>query len=439
MLYLSTQGGHESDISSALMQGLSPDGGLYVPEELPSINASQLSSETIPSFAVDLLSPFFENSSLSPVLGEICRDALNFPIPLHSLETKNGNLAVLEVFHGPTAAFKDVGARFLAACMEKILPEFSISDARPVTILVATSGDTGGAVASAFHRRAGVRVGVLFPKDQVSPRQKHQLTCWDGNIRSFEVDGSFDDCQTLVKAAFTNPELNRVHRFSAANSINIGRLLPQAVYPGIASLQYWRAHGSRPNFIVPTGNLGNAMACIWAKGMGMPIGDIVLATNSNRTIADFLATGHYETRPSIPTLASAMDVGAPSNMERLRHLFPDLGSLRTAVECYPVHDQAIRSQIAKDYDRFGRLWCPHTATGFWAYDNLPESRRLDKAWIVVATAHPAKFNNIVQGIVNLKEIEVPSSLASLFGLPAQFEPLRAELGAFSEALARWDE
>ncbi len=438
MLYVSTKGGHKIDIVGALMQGLSPDGGLYVPKELPNINASQLHSETIPGFAVDLLSPFFEGSSLAPVLGEICRDALNFPIPLHSLETENGDLAVLEVFHGPTAAFKDVGARFLAACMERILPELSVLDKRPVTILVATSGDTGGAVASAFHRRAGVRVGVLFPKDQVSPRQKHQLTCWDGNIRSFEVDGSFDDCQALVKAAFTDPELSRAYRFSAANSINIGRLLPQAVYHGISSLQYWQAHGSRPNFIVPTGNLGNAMACIWAKGMGMPIGDIVLATNSNLTIANFLATGHYETRSSVPTLASAMDVGAPSNMERLRHLFPDFGSLRAAIECYPVPDQAIRSQIAKDYGRFGRLWCPHTATGFWAYDNLPESRRLDKAWIIVATAHPAKFNNIVEEIVNLKEIEAPSSLASLLELPVQFEPLGTDLKTLGEALAQWD-
>jgi len=307
-----------------------------------------------------------------------------------------------------------------------------------VTILVATSGDTGGAVASAFHRRGGMRVGVLFPKDQVSPRQKHQLTCWGDNIRSFEVDGSFDDCQALVKAAFTDSELAKTNRFSAANSINIGRLLPQVVYHSVASLRHWRGRGNRANFIIPTGNLGNAMACVWAKGMGMPIGDIILATNSNRAIADFLVTGNYEARSSIPTLASAMDVGDPSNMERLRNLFQDFGELRAAVECYSVQDYGIRAQIAKDHELFGRLWCPHTATGFWVYDHLPEGRRLDQAWIVVATAHPAKFNNIIQEIVGTKEVPVPSSLAELLSLPTQFEPLAAEFKAFGAALARWE-
>ena len=193
---------------------------------------------------------------------------------------------MLELFHGPTAAFKDVGARFLAAFMERALPRFP--DQRPLTILVATSGDTGGAVAAAFHKRRGIRVGVLFPKGQVSPRQQHQLTCWGDNIRAFEVDGSFDDCQALVKAAFTDPGLKQRHRLSAANSINIGRLLPQAAYHAAASLWHWRKHGTAASSIVPTGNLGNGMACVWARAMGLPIGEVVFAVNANRTIPDFL-------------------------------------------------------------------------------------------------------------------------------------------------------
>ncbi|NIW23742.1 MAG: threonine synthase, partial [Gammaproteobacteria bacterium] len=375
MKYLSTGGGHETDLVGAIMQGLAPDGRLYVPEALPHFDPAAIEADSIPEIATILLEPFFANSALAPVLGEICRDALNFPIPLRSLDARDGPVAVLELFHGPTAAFKDVGARFLAASMERALPGLDAGDSRPLTILVATSGDTGGAVAAAFHGRAGFRVGVLFPKGQVSPRQQHQLTCWGDNVRSFEVDGSFDDCQALVKGAFGDPTISSAHRLGAANSINVGRLLPQVVYHAAASLWYWRAHDVTVNFIVPTGNLGNAMACIWARALGMPIGEIILATNANRTIPEFLATGDWQPRPSIPTLASAMDVGDPSNMERLRHLYPALTDLRERIEAYPVDDDAIREQIARDYERYGDIWCPHTATAFRAYDELPAASR----------------------------------------------------------------
>ncbi|NNC63471.1 MAG: threonine synthase, partial [Gammaproteobacteria bacterium] len=395
MKYLSTGGGHETDLVGAIMQGLAPDGRLYVPEALPQFDPAAVEVDSIPEIAATLLEPFFDDSALAPSLGEICRDALNFPIPLRALESRDGPVAVLELFHGPTAAFKDVGARFLAASMERALPELDASDTRPLTILVATSGDTGGAVAAAFHGRPGFRVGVLFPKGQVSPRQQHQLTCWGGNIRSFEVDGSFDDCQALVKGAFGDPVISATHRLGAANSINVGRLLPQVVYHAAASLWYWREHGVTPNFIVPTGNLGNAMACIWARAIGMPIGQIILATNANRTIPDYLATGDWQPRASIQTLASAMDVGDPSNMERLAHLYPAFADLRDRVEACPVDDDAIRGQIARDYERHGDIWCPHTATGFRAYDALPAASKRD-AWIVAATAHPAKFDNIVE-------------------------------------------
>jgi threonine synthase len=436
MRYFSTKGGHETGLIGAMLQGLAPDGSLYIPEELPRFDPSQIRGETVAEIGTELLAPFFADSALADSLEAICHDALNFPVPLTALPVEKGELSVLELFHGPTVAFKDVGARFLAAAMERALPTLLPADDRPLTILVATSGDTGGAVAAAFHRRQGMRVGVLFPKDQVSPRQQHQLTCWGDNVRSFEVDGSFDDCQAMVKAVFTDPEVSARHRLSAANSINVGRLLPQVVYHAAASLWHHRAQGTSAGFIVPAGNLGNALACIWARAMGMPIGAIILATNANRTIPDFLATGDWQPRPSIQTLASAMDVGDPSNMERLRHLVPDFGELRQAVEAYPVEDAAIRQQIAKDFTRFERAWCPHTATALWVYDQLPQSRREHEPWIVVATAHPAKFDNIVEDVIGTA-VPVPPELAALLELPAQCEPLQAEATALARALDDW--
>jgi threonine synthase len=436
MRYLSTQGGHETDLVGAMLQGLAPDGSLYVPEELPRFDPDKIRGETVAQIGTELLAPFFVASPLADSLEAICHDALNFPVPLERLAVEQGDLAVLELFHGPTAAFKDFGARFLAAAMERALPGLKPADSRPLTILVATSGDTGGAVAAAFHRRPGMRVGVLFPKDQVSPRQQHQLTCWGDNVRSFEVDGSFDQCQAMVKSVFTDPDVNARHRLSAANSINVGRLLPQVVYHAAASLWHYRERGTPASFIVPAGNLGNALACIWARAIGMPIGAIILATNTNRTIPDYLATGDWQPRASIQTLASAMDVGDPSNMERLRHLIPDFGELRHAVEAYPVEDLAIRQQIAKDFRQRGRVWCPHTATAFWVYDQLPQARRSAEPWILVATAHPAKFDNIVEEIIG-SAVPVPPELAALLDLPAHCEAMPPQASALVQALDDW--
>ncbi|HXS80704.1 MAG TPA: threonine synthase, partial [Gammaproteobacteria bacterium] len=306
MRYLSTRGAHGTGLVDAVMRGLAADGGLYVPDELPRLEASAVRGESLAEIAAEVLAPFFEGSGLEEELATICGDAFDFPLPLKEL-TANGELSVLELFHGPTAAFKDIGARFLAALMERALR--GSTDSRPLTILVATSGDTGGAVAAAFHRRNGIRVGVLFPKGQVSPRQQHQLTCWGDNIRAFEVDGTFDACQALVKGAFTDAGLQRRHRLTAANSINIGRLLPQLAYHAAASLWHWRRHGTAAGSIVPSGNLGNGMACVWSRAIGMPVREIVLAVNANRTIPDYLSTGQWQPRPSVATLASAMDVG----------------------------------------------------------------------------------------------------------------------------------
>lgn len=437
MNFISTRGGQTADLVGAVMQGLASDGGLFVPDELPSFDPDSIQAESFPDIAASLIAPFFAGSALAGELTELCRDALDFPLVLKELEAASGRLSVLELFHGPTAAFKDVGARFLAAFIERARPGLDAADARPITILVATSGDTGGAVAAAFHRRSGIQVGVFFPKGQVSPRQQHQLCCWGDNVRSFEVDGSFDDCQALVKTAFRDPELNTRLRLSAANSINLGRLLPQAAYHAAASLWHYRQHGERLNMIVPSGNLGNGLACIWARAMGMPIGRIVLAVNENLTIPDYLSTGEYRPRPSKATLASAMDVGDPSNMERLRQLIPDFAELRQAIQSHPVDDNQIRQQIASDYKRYGEIWCPHTATGFHCYDHLSEAERTDAAWAVCATAHPAKFESIVEPVIG-RAIEVPPALASILELPAQSEPLQPNIAALRSAVAGWN-
>ena len=436
MRFRSTRGGQDSDLTGAILQGLAADGGLFVPEFLPQVDAASIEGESLAEIASTLLAPYFAGSDLASELPGICRDALDFPVVLKDLRGEPEALAVLELFHGPTAAFKDVGARFLAALLERIAQGRTDPEERPLTILVATSGDTGGAVAAAFHKRPGMRVGVFFPRGQVSPRQRHQLCCWGGNVRSFEVDGSFDDCQALVKAAFRDPALNASLRLTAANSINLGRLLPQVAYHAAAALWHFRRHGRRLSAIVPTGNLGNGVACVWARAMGMPIDRILLAVNANQTIPDFLSTGQWRARPSKATLASAMDVGNPSNMERLLDLCPELGDVRAAVAAYPVDDDGIRAQIARDYARFGEIWCPHTATGFHAYDGLPEAARRGSAWCVCATAHPAKFETIVEPIVG-HAVEVPPSLAAILRLPAESIPLAPRLEALRPALADW--
>ena len=413
----------------ALAQGLAPDGGLYVPTEWPRVQAGSFTGrESLAGIGAKLLAPFVAGDPLAPSLSAITAEAFDFPAPVVALGG-SGRLAVLELFHGPTAAFKDFGARFLAAC----LPRVRGPAARPLTILVATSGDTGGAVAAAFHGRPGIEVGVLFPKGLVSPTQERQLTCWGGNVRSFSVRGTFDDCQRLVKQAFLDRQWQEERALSSANSINLGRLLPQAVYYAAASLAVFRTHGERASFIVPSGNLGNAVACIWARRLGLPIADVVLAHNANRTVPDFLDTGEWRPRASVATLASAMDVGNPSNMERLRSLYPELSEIRCAVSACTVEDEAIRARIRTGYRELGQVWCPHTATAAEAHARLPAQRRDSGRWVLVGTAHPAKFREIVEPLIG-REVAVPESLARLFARPSQCTQIDASLASLRDAL-----
>jgi len=408
--------------SAAITRGLAADGGLYVPDAMPTMKWPAGPVPPLAEVATRFLGPFFEGDPLHDQLGAICHDAFNFPV--HMVPLANEPVSMLELFHGPTAAFKDFGARFLAACFARL--EASHDD--PLTILVATSGDTGGAVAAAFHGRDGVAVDVLFPRGQVSPRQEHQLTCWGDNVRAFRIDGPFDACQRLVKEAFVDGGLNARRRLSSANSINLGRLLPQASYYVWASLVQRHATGIDPSFVIPTGNLGNGLACVWAQQCGAPIDRIHFATNDNRTVPRFFDGEPWAPSASVATLANAMDVGNPSNMERLRDLFGD-DQLRERYSASFVDDDAISKQIVHDDRERGQVLCPHTATAMHAYDHhLDASVRADRHWVIVATAHPAKFETVVEPLIG-RTIEVPANLKTLLDLPSHAIDLPAQLDA----------
>jgi threonine synthase len=432
MMYQSTRGAPPVTLDLALVKGIADDGGLFLPQSLPALGAEDFAAaQTIQDVARIILTPFFADSVLAPDLDEIIAETFHFDIPLSPLNVAEGYCGLLELYHGPTAAFKDVGAGFLAACLARLEGNRD----NPLTILVATSGDTGGAVAAAFNNREGMRVAILYPDGRVSDRQAHQLTCWGNNVLSLSVNGSFDDCQALVKNALANEVLAAKHRFSSANSINIGRLLPQSIYYAHASIMHWRATGHAPSFVIPTGNLGNAFACYLAREVGLPIGDIVLATNANRLIVDFLDGSTWAPRASIQTLASAMDVGNPSNMERLRCQGGEAIDLREQVRAVSVSDDDIRAEIGRNFTEFGLATCPHTATASYVWRNLSDDERRDKDWILVATAHPAKFEQIVEQIVG-ENIPIPEELAAILSRERRFVKIEPDADAFAAALEK---
>jgi threonine synthase len=416
-------------LSEAIARGLAPDGGLYIPTRLPAVDPAGFAGVTaLPDIARGALGGFFDGDRLQPALGEIAQAALGLNAPTTAVLGAADPLFALELYHGPTAAFKDFGARFLAESLQRL----EASGPSPMTILVATSGDTGGAVAAAFHRRPWVRVVILYPAGLVSPRQEQQLTCWGDNVSALRIAGTFDDCQRLVKEAFSDSALSGRHRFSSANSINIGRLLPQMAYYVASSLDVERRTRAKASYIIPAGNLGNAFAAVWARALGFPIERIILAHNINRTVPDFLQSGVWQPRPSIATLASAMDVGNPSNMERIRALYPSLTEIREQLSADSVDDATIRARIGEDFMHYGREWCPHTATAAEVYSRLAPGER-HRPWVLVATAHPAKFNEIVEPIIG-KPVAIPESLDRLLRLPQRAVDLPPTLGALAAAL-----
>ena len=414
-------------LSEAIAAGLAPDGGLYVPEHLPKLSPQDFNPHgALADTAATLLAPFFTGDALANELPAICAEALTFPTPLRALP-QHPKTSVLELFHGPTAAFKDVGARFLATCLRRLRGDTT----QPLTILVATSGDTGAAVGAAFHRQPGVEVVILYPDGRVSPRQAHQLGCFGDNVQALRVQGRFDDCQRMVKAALNDAALQAQSPLSSANSISLGRLLPQMSYYAHASLAWWRKHHEPLNFVIPTGNLGNALAAVWVRQMGLPIGQIRLACNANTTLPDFFAGNDYAPREAIATLANAMDVGAPSNFERLRWTYPQASELRAQLKAQSVDDATIRATITKHAIEHSEVFCPHTATAMHVLDTLRAAGD-GGSWAVVATAHPAKFESVVEPLIG-RPIVVPDALAAMLQRSASAESLLAENGA----LRKW--
>ncbi|MEA1941975.1 MAG: threonine synthase [Pseudomonadota bacterium] len=426
MLYRSTRG-QSPDVTAdtALRAGAAPDGGLYLPETLPRFDSQDFGgTRGLGDLGGRLLQPFFAGSPLEPAIPDICQDAFDFPAPRIRPGGHDAGPEVLELFHGPTGAFKDFGARFLFRCFSAL----GQSEDAPITVLVATSGDTGGAVGCAAEGVPGVRAVILFPKGRISAFQEHQLCCWKPPVSAVRVDGDFDACQAMVKAAFADPALSGQHKLTSANSISIGRLLPQMVYWSRAALDVYRQTGEKPGLVVPTGNLGNAFAAILARACGLPIGPVVLATNANTTLSDWFASGRYEARPSLATIANAMDVGAPSNFERLAG-FED-GDIAGVAR---IDDDTIRSRMRTCFDETGYVACPHTATGLEAHARLPEAERKARPWLVAATAHPGKFADIVEPVIGRK-VDLPPALAGVLERPVRVSDIADSLDALKAQL-----
>jgi threonine synthase len=418
MKFYSTRNRNELvSFRKAVEQGLAPDGGLYVPVEFPHFSIDDFEDLSFQSVAVRMIEPFLREDFSNDEIQSIATRAFHFPTPLTPLTQQT---SLLELFHGPTAAFKDVAAQFLG----EVMARFN-NDNETKTILVATSGDTGGAVAAAFNGRAGFRVIILFPLNGVSELQKQQLTCWDKNIISLAVRGTFDDCQRMVKNILANQNWVSHYLLTSANSINIARLLPQTIYYATSSLLWWRDRQQKASYVIPTGNMGNCVAAFWAQKMGLPIDKIVLATNANHVIADYYATGTYQPHSSLTTLANAMDVGSPSNFERLVALWPELSELRKVSAAVTVSDHQIRETILTINKTYGIAVCPHTATALAVRAALPGN------WIVVATAHSAKFTEVVEPIVK-KLLPVPECLREIRHRRSQYkviDPIEAQVMA----------
>jgi threonine synthase len=417
MRYFSTRGEAPAiGLSEAIRNGAAPDGGLYLPEAIPA--SAPGPALPLPDFAAAMLAPFFAGDPLAEALPEICAEAFDFALPVVTPDPARPEMRALELFHGPTGAFKDFGARFLTACFDRL--------GEPLTILVATSGDTGGAVGCAAEGRAKLRALILYPKGRVSPFQALQLGCWAAPVQALEVDGNFDDCQRLVKAAFADPDLSARHHLTSANSINVGRLLPQMAYLGWAASRVHAETGVKPGLVVPTGNLGQGFAAVYARAMGLPIGPIRFVTNANRTLGDWAASGVYEPRPVVATIANAMDVGAPSNFERLSALGYQLGMF--TVE--RAEDDEIRARIVADHQASGYVWCPHSAAAAEAYARLDAKARAERTWLLCATAHPYKFAEVVEPLIGAT-LAPPPALAAILGKTARVIPIPPA----SEALA----
>ncbi|MBI5221091.1 MAG: threonine synthase [Candidatus Liptonbacteria bacterium] len=427
MKFHSTSGQcRDYSLEQVLTAGLAPDGGLFMPDTIPSLPREFIHNLPNHSFAqiATRVAEEFMCEVPPTTLQTMIRSVFDFPAPLKKLRD---NLYILELFHGPTLAFKDFGARFLARALAYFLERKS----EELNIIVATSGDTGSAVASGFFRVPHIRVFILYPSGRVSPLQERQLTTYGENVTALEVQGSFDDCQALAKAALNDPELTSRARFSSANSINFGRLLPQSFYYFHAAAELQRA-GARENpvIVVPSGNFGNLTAGLLAHRLGLPVKHFVAATNRNRIVPDYLATGHFEPRPSEATLSNAMDVGNPSNFARMLELYQN-NHRRMArdITGAGITDTETRRIIQKTYHDFRYLLDPHTAVGVAAAFKIG----LRDLTVVLATAHPAKFREVLEPWLRIK-VPLPKRLSQIMHKKKKSIIIKSDLAQLKQAI-----
>jgi len=416
-------------LQEAVVKGLAPDKGLYMPEtiqQLPPAFFDGIARRELQEIAGTVAGAFFGEDIPTEDLEAIVTGTLNFDIPLRKVEE---GIYVLELFHGPTFAFKDVGARFMARMLSYFVKKQQQSD---VKVLVATSGDTGSAVANGFLGVEGIQVFVLYPAGKVSDIQEAQFTTLGQNIVALEIEGTFDDCQALVKAAFMDNELNRQLNLTSANSINVARFLPQSFYYFHAYAQLMKQlSAEKVVFSVPSGNLGNLTAGLFAKHMGLPVHRFIAANNRNDVFWEYLQTGKYAPRPSVQTIANAMDVGAPSNFDRILDLYHhDHQAVSTAISANRYHDEEIRTAIQNVWLTSDYLLDPH---GACAYLALKEDLQPGEAGIFLATAHPAKFRETVEACIG-STISLPEGLAAFMQRETDSSPLPNDFEQLKKAL-----
>ena len=429
MLYHSTTNPcHRVDLKEAILRSLPPDNGLYMPDTLPVLDAAfwEIWRElTFPEIGIAVTNAFFGEDVPQQAILDIIEGTFSFDAPLVTLGPGDH---ILELFHGPTLAFKDFGARFMA----RLMAWLTRNDDRELTVLVATSGDTGGAVASAFHHVPGTRVIILYPQGKVSGLQEKQLTALGGNITALEIQGSFDDCQALVKSAFLDRELSERLNLTSANSINLARLVPQSFYYIHAARQL--PEGVTPTFVIPSGNFGNLTAGLLAMQLGLPINHFVAATNRNDVIPEFLRTGQYTPRPSVPTLSNAMDVGAPSNFVRLHALFGgSWDAMKTRITGMAFSDDETRAAIRTVKALYNYEIDPHGAVG-WLAAQKWRAAHPGSATITLETAHPAKFLDVMEAELGANCLEIPERLAILASREKVATLLPADKAAFRDWL-----
>ena len=422
-------------LRDAAFMGLAPDGGLFMPEQIPSVEMSKIISLAKDSFidmAVYVMEKFMGDSLDEERIGEALQKAIPFEIPLRKIGySRHGRpLYTMELFHGPTCAFKDVGA----GCMGQILRALQQDKRERLIILTATSGDTGSAVARGFYDIPGIDVVVLFPKGKVSPLQECQMTTLGKNIHAIKVNGTFDDCQRMVKEIFNNRELRKKVNVTSANSINLLRWLPQSLYYFYGYWQWLNAEypgdvnaGTLPQvtIAVPSGNYGNISAGMLAKKMGLPIKRFIAASNANDIIPQYLKSGIYSPRPSVQTIANAMDVGNPSNYERILDLYGNsYDAICKDTSGYSCSDGQIRAGILELYKEYGYTSCPHSAVGYNAVkDYMERTQERDVIWL--STAHPAKFTEVIEPVTGEKA-EIPQRLSDLLSKKGEFAELEPD-------------